>query len=146
MMRKIIPVLILLFSTMLMNAQTFGASGLDVKRTFSQTKPIYKQWLRLGNTTNVTIKFEQTPQGLKDALSLVQRMLVENELYMNRPDIYKSLRAEKVEEEDSAVLHGAIQDQEAKVNLAWFSPDGSTLHLFLGKYSYEVNVINAFKS
>ncbi len=145
MMRKIVLTLMFLCSTMFMQAQTFGATGLDVKGTFSQTNHVYEQWLRLGSTTGVTMKFEQTPEGLSDALKMVQRILIENELLINRPDIYKSVQAERIEKENPQNLHEAIQDEKARVNLAWFSPDNSTLHLFLGKYSYEVNVINAYK-
>lgn len=143
-MKKILffAVLFICFTS---NSQTFGASGLDVTGTFVTTKPIYGEWLRLGNTPDVTMKFPQTPQGIKDALSMVKRMLVKNEIMMEEPDIYKSIESDNITVENPEALSESIQKGESRINLAWFSPDGSTLHLFLGKYSYEVNVMKAYK-
>ena len=144
-MKKAGLTLLFLLSTFLLQAQTFGASGLDVKGNFASTNAVYNQWLRLGNTNNVTMKFTQTKTGLDEALDLVQRMLFKNGLDIARPDIYKNLEVENIDRNKTEQLNKLIQEGKARVNLAWFSPDGSTLHLFLDKNSYEVNVMNAYK-
>ncbi|WP_159802015.1 hypothetical protein [Flavobacterium sp. MK4S-17] len=142
-MKRFVFSILFVFTSTFMSAQAFGASGLKVTGNFASTKPVYQQWLKL-NGRDVTMKFPQTPQGLNDAVQEVQRMLVKNELLITRPDIYKSVEAD-IDEKNPERLHKSIQDGKSRINLAWYSPDGSTLHLFLGKNSYEVNVLNAYK-
>ncbi|MFL9843945.1 hypothetical protein [Flavobacterium rhizosphaerae] len=145
-MKTCIVTLLILFQGLFAGAQTFGATGLDVQGNFDATKPIYRQWLKLANKPDVTYKFQLTPEGLNDAMKLTERILIENGLDIDNPDIYKSIEADNIKGSDPQVLHKAIQSDKARVNLAWYSPDGSTLHLFLGKYSYEVNVLKAYKA
>lgn len=144
-MKKIVVTFVFLLGALTMQAQTFGASGLSVKGDYSSAKTDYNKWLRIGNTFDATMKFEQTEQGLDQAIGLVQRMLIENNLEIGRPDVYKSVGAEGTANKSSNDLNELIMKGKTRVNLAWFSPDGSTLQLFLDKNSYEVNVMNAYK-
>lgn len=144
-MKKIVVTFVFLLGALTMQAQTFGASGLSVKGNYSSAKADYNQWLRIGNTFDATMKFEQTEQGLDQAVGLVQRMLIENDLDVGKPDVYKSVKVEGLGNKNSSQLNTLIMKGKARVNMAWFSPDGSTLQLFLDKNSYEVNVMNAYK-
>lgn len=144
-MKKIVVTFVFLLGALTMQAQTFGASGLSVKGNYSSAKADYNQWLRIGNTFDATMKFEQTEQGLDQAVGLVQRMLIENDLDVGKPDVYKSVKVEGLGNKNSSQLNTLIMQGKARVNMAWFSPDGSTLQLFLDKNSYEVNVMNAYK-
>lgn len=144
-MKKIVVTFVFLLGALTMQAQTFGASGLSVKGNYSSAKADYNQWLRIGNTFDATMKFEQTEQGLDQAVGLVQRMLIENDLDVGKPDVYKSVKVEGLGSKNSSQLNTLIMQGKARVNMAWFSPDGSTLQLFLDKNSYEVNVMNAYK-
>jgi len=144
-MKKVI--LIVIFSVFAINvhAQTFGASGLNVQGTFDQRTSIYNTWLRLGNSQNVVIKFEQTPEGLSQAIKLTQQLLYKNELEMDKPYFYHSERSSEVRDDDMEGLHKSIQEGKSKINQAWYAKDGSLLRLFLGKNSYEIMISNAYK-
>lgn len=144
-MKKIVVTFVFLLGALTMQAQTFGASGLSVKGDYSSAKTDYNKWLRIGNTFDATMKFEQTEHGLDQAIGLVQRMLIENNLEIGKPDVYKSVGAEGTANKSSNDLNEMIMKGKTRVNLAWFSPDGSTLQLFLDKNSYEINVMNAYK-
>lgn len=144
-MKKVIFTTLVLFFTLILNAQTFGASGLDVKGTFSSVNPVYQTWLRLGNTQNAVIKFRQTPEGINEAMQLTQRLLLENRLDINTPYFYHSVKSNAVNEDDVTKLHESIQEGDTKINLSWFANDGALLHLFLGKNSYEITIMNAYK-
>jgi hypothetical protein len=126
-------------------AQAFGAAGVEVEGVFNTKKPVYYDWLRMGNTRQVTMKFPQTVKGIEDALQFTEQMLVKNELSINQPDQYKSVEMVDTKSDQPAALHNAIQDDKRKVNLVWYAADGAALHLFLGPYSYEINIYNAFK-
>ncbi len=41
-------IVVLLLAGVFCNAQTFGATGLDVKGTYDASNPVLGQWLRLG--------------------------------------------------------------------------------------------------
>ena len=127
------------------NAQSFGSAGVKVEGTFSTTKPVYYDWLRMGDTRQVTMKFPQTAKGVEDALQIAEQMLVKNRLSIDSPDQYNRVETTSVKKDTPAVLHTAIQAKKRKVNLVWYAADGSALHLFLGPYSYEINVYNAYK-
>lgn len=126
-------------------AQSFGAAGVEVEGVFDMNKAVYYDWLRMGDTRQVTMKFPQTAKGAEDALKIAEQMLVKNELSINQPDQYKSVEMVDTKSDQPAALHNAIQDGKRKVNLVWYAADGSALHLFLGPYSYEINIYNAFK-
>lgn len=142
-MKKTVFTLLFLLIVAFVQTQSFGASGLSVRGNFSNAKD-YQKWFRIGNTNDATMKFEQTEKGIDEAVATIQRMLVENNLDVGRPDVYKSVKVEGTGS-DTARLNRLIMSGDARVNLAWFAPDGSTLQLFLDKNSYEVNVMNAFK-
>lgn len=144
-MKKVTFTALLLFFVLVINAQTFGVSGLDVKGDFSSVNPVYQTWLRLGNTQNAVIKFRQTPEGINEAMQLTQRLLLENRLEMDRPYFYHSVNDNGLDADDFTELHESIQKGEAKINLSWYANDGALLHLFLGKNSYEITIMNAYK-
>lgn len=144
-MRKIVLLFVFSLFAVSMSAQTFGSSGLNVQGTFNQHTPIYNTWLRLGNSQNAVIKFEQTPEGLNQALKLTQQMLYKNELEMSRPYFYHSKRSSDIKDDDPEALHNSIQNGESKINQAWYAEDGSLLRLFLGRNSYEIMVSGAYK-
>lgn len=134
-----------LFTATAVSAQSFGAAGLEVEGTFSNTKAVYYDWLKKGNTNDVIMKFPQTPKGLEDALGIMNQMLLKNELLTSEPNIYNSVGDSDIQNDTPAELHDAIQSKKAKINLAWYAADGSAMQLFLGPYSYEINVYKAYK-
>lgn len=134
-----------LFAATVAGAQSFGAAGLEVKGTFSNTKPVYYDWLRKANTNDVIMKFPQTPQGIEDAMEIMNQMLLENQLLIAEPNIYNSVGDNNIQNDTPAELNDAIQSEEAKINLAWYAADGSIMQLFLGPYSYEIDVYKAYK-
>lgn len=144
---KMYGIVLFLLVGFTVQAQSFGTAGVEVKGNFNTNNPVYYEWLRHEGTNDVTMKFPQTPKGLEDAIGIAEQMLVKNNLSLDKPDEYNSVEVDGLESNNSQELNDAIQNQEAKVNLAWYSPDGSgaTLHLFLGKYSYEINVYKAYK-
>lgn len=142
---KVYVIVLFLFIGFMAQAQSFGAAGLEVEGAFNPKKAVYYDWLRHDGTNDVTMKFPQTAKGIEDAINIAEQMLVKNELFMDRPDEYNNVEVEDFKNNSPQQLHNAIQNQKAKVNLAWYSPDGSALHLFLGKYSYEINVYKAYK-
>ncbi|QYJ68024.1 hypothetical protein [Flavobacterium litorale] len=143
-MKMYLSMLFLVFGFTL-QAQSFGSASIKVEGTFNANKAIYHDWLRLGNTQDVTMKFPLTAQGVEDAMDITQQMLVKNRLFIEKPDVYKSVETGSNKSDSPQELHNAIQQQKSKINLAWYAPDGSTLHLFLGKYSYEVTIYKAYK-
>jgi hypothetical protein len=72
-------------------AQSFGAAGVKVEGVFDMNKAVYYDWLRMGDTRQVIVKFPQTAKGAEDALKIAEQMLVKNELSINQPDQYKSV-------------------------------------------------------
>ena len=134
-----------LFVATVAGAQSFGGAGLEVEGTFSNTEAVYYDWLRKGNTNDVIMKFPQTPKGLQDALDIMDQMLLKNQLLTSEPNIYNSVGDSYIENDTAAELHSAIQARKAKINLAWYAADSSAMQLFLGPYSYEINVYKAYK-
>ncbi|ALM50442.1 hypothetical protein AMR72_17045 [Flavobacterium psychrophilum] len=139
----------LLFIGMICNAQTFGATALDVKGTYDASKSVIGQWLRQGKSGNVTMIFPQTPNGVNEATTLVQGMLTENGLSFESPDIYKNIDGKDISNNNNNrnpdTLNASIQKGNSRVNLLWNAPDGSMLQLLLGKNAYEVTVMQAYK-
>jgi hypothetical protein len=146
---KNICLIIMLFAGFVMNAQSFGSTALEVKGTYEAARPIEGQWLRQGKSARVTMQFAQTPNGLSDAMTLVERILLENNMSFDDPDIYRSVEGKDIinnnNNRNPETMHNSIQKGSSKINLAWNSPDGSVLQLFLGSNSYEVTVMNAYK-
>ncbi|KAF2517484.1 hypothetical protein E0W68_10965 [Flavobacterium salilacus subsp. salilacus] len=142
---KMYSIMLFLLTAISLQAQSFGAAGLEVEGNFNPKNAVYYDWLRHEGTNDVTMKFPQTPKGIEDAMNIAQQMLVKNELFIDKPDEYNNVEVEDFKNNSSQQLHTAIQNQKAKINLAWYSPDGSTLHLFLGQYSYEINIYKAYK-
>lgn len=144
-MKRFIFIILFLLPFLNVNAQTFGSWPLDVNGTFSNTQPVYQTWLRMGNTQNAIIKFRLTPEGLNEAMQLAQQMLFKNRLEMDKPYFYHSVESPDIKDDDPTALHKSIQAGESKINLSWYASDGAMLHLFLGRYSYEITVYNAYK-
>ncbi|AXG74366.1 hypothetical protein DVK85_09030 [Flavobacterium arcticum] len=142
---KVNFIILFLFTALTLQAQSFGSAGLEIEGKFNPKNAVYYNWLLHEGTNDVTMKFPQTPKGIEDAVNIIEQMLVKNELSIDRPDEYNNVEVQGLKNNSAQQLNDAIQDQKAKVNLAWYSPDGSTLHLFLGKYSYEINVYKAYK-
>lgn len=134
-----------LFIATITSAQSFGGAGLEVEGTFSNTKAVYYDWLRKANTNDVVMKFPQTAKGLKDALDIMNQMLLKNELLTSEPNMYNSVGDSNIQNDTPEELNNAIQSKKAKINLAWYAADGSAMQLFLGPYSYEINVYKAYK-
>lgn len=143
--KKYTALLLLMLLGFTANAQKFGAAGVEVEGTFDASNAVYYDWLRQGNSQDVTMKFPLTAQGIEDALKITQQMLNRNGMLIEKPDVYKSVETGSNTGDSPSDLHRAIQKQTSKINLAWYAPDGSTLHLFLGKYSYELNIYKAYK-
>ena len=143
-MKKVLTTLLLL-AGMFMNAQTFGATALNVKGTMDNSKPAYGQWMRQGTSNRATMQFAQTSAGVSEAMTLVEGMLAENGLSFKDPDIYKSVEGKDLTSKNPDVLNNSIQKGNSKINLAWNAKDGSILQLLLGKNGYEVTVMNAYK-
>jgi hypothetical protein len=125
-------------------AQTFGASSITTEGSFNAANPVYKKWLVLSNKTDVVMKFEQTQDGLGSAMDLVAKMLLQNELDIDSPDIAKNV-INDVTRDNSASFLRSVMEGKSKINEAWNLPEGSTLHLFISKDSFEVNVLKAFR-
>lgn len=142
---KMYLLLFFLCSTFASQAQSFGGAGIEVEGSFNTNNAVYYDWLRLGNTQNVTMKFPLTAKGVEDAMKIVQQMLLQNKLLIEKPDMYNSVESGDIQGDSPMNLHNSIQNQKSKINMAWYAPDGSTLHLFLGKYSYEINIYKAYK-
>ena len=146
---KSIYTAVLLLAGMFCNAQTFGATALDVKGNYDAIKPLTGQWLRQGTSGKVTMAFPQTPNGVNEATTLVRGMLTENGLSFESPDIYRNIDGKDISNNNNNVnpdtLNSSIQKGNSKVNLAWKANDGSMLQLLLGKNAYEVTVSNAYK-
>jgi len=146
---KNIYMIVLLLAGVFCNAQTFGATGLDVKGNYNASAPVTGQWLRLGKSNNVTMVFPQTPNGISAATTLVQGMLFENGLSFDKPDIFRSINGNDVSNNNNNanedILNSSILKNKSKINLAWNANDGSVLQLLLSKNTYEVIVINAYK-
>lgn len=146
---KSIYIMVLLLAGMLCKAQTFGASALDVKGTYDGKKPIMGQWLRQGTSDSATMVFAKTPNGISEATTLVQRMLTENGLSFEMPDIYNSIEGKDIinnnNNRNPDTMNSSIQKGNSRINLAWNAKDGSILQLLLDKNAYEVIVMNAYK-
>lgn len=138
---------LLLLTGMFINAQTFGATALSVNGTFDASSSVVGQWLRQGNSDRVIIRFAQTPNGINEAMTLVDGMLLENGMSFTDPDIYRSVEGKDIlnNNRNPDILHNSIQKGNSKINLAWNAKDGSVLQLFLGKNGYEVTVMGAYK-
>lgn len=133
--------LLLLFFGMFCNAQTFGATALDVKGSSSQGTG---KWMKKGNLDAVMM-FDKSAKGISDATALVQRMLVENGMSFEEPDMYNSIEGKDTGDKSPEALHNSIQKGNSKINLAWKAKDGSMVQLLLVKTAYEVIVMNAYK-
>lgn len=140
---------VLVLAGALCNAQTFGATALNVKGTYDASKPATGQWLRQGTSSKVTMVFPQTPNGINEATTLVQGMLTDNGLSFDNPDIYKNVDGKDLSNNNNNrnpdTMNASIQKGNSKVNLMWNANDGSMLHLLLSKNAYEVTVMNAYK-
>lgn len=130
-------------------AQTFGATGLEVVGNYDPATSITGQWLKQGNSGKVVMVFPQTPNGITAATTLIQGMLLENEMSFEKPDIYNSVYGKDVSNNNNNrnpdTMHTSILKGNSKVNLAWIAKDDSMLQLLLGKNAYEVIVTNAYK-
>lgn len=144
---KSIYTALLLLAGMFCNAQTFGATALEVKGDASSQ--VTGQWLRQGTSDNVTMGFAKTPNGISEATTLVQRMLLENGISMEEPDIYNSIMGKDVINNNNNLnpetMHNSIQKGFSKINVAWKAKDGSVIQLLLAKSAYEVIVLDAYK-
>jgi hypothetical protein len=93
--------------------------------------------------------FAKTPNGISEATTLVQRMLLENDISFEKPDIYNSIEGKDVTNNNNNVnpdtMNTSIQKGNSKINLAWKAKDGSMLQLLLGKTAYEIIVMDAYK-
>lgn len=145
---KIIYVVALLFVGVFCNAQTFGATALDVKGNYNPSEQVTGQWLKKGSRDAVML-FAKTPNGISDATTFVQRMLVENDMNFEEPDMYNSIEGKDVTNNNNnrnpETLHSSIQKGKSKINVAWKANDGSVVQLLLAKDAYEVIVMNAYK-
>lgn len=146
---KSICTVLLLLAGMFCNAQTFGATDLDVKGTYDSAKPVTGRWLRMGSSDKVTMLFAQTPNDVNEATTLVQGMLTDNGLSFESPDIYNNIDGKDLinnnNNRNPDTLNSSILKGNSRVNLAWNAKDGSMLQLLLVKNSYEVIVMNAYK-
>jgi hypothetical protein len=146
---KSIYTALLLLTGMLCNAQTFGASALDVKGIYDTSRPVTGQWLRMGGSANVVMVFAKTPNGISEATTLVQRMLEENDISFEKPDIYNSIEGKDVTNNNNNVnaetMDTSIKKGNSKINLAWKANDSSIVQLLLAKSAYEVIVLGAYK-
>ncbi|PZR19886.1 MAG: hypothetical protein DI539_12455 [Flavobacterium psychrophilum] len=145
---KIIYVAVLLFAGIFCKAQTFGATALDVKGNYNPSEQVTGQWLKKGSMDAVMV-FSKTPNGVSDATTFVQRMLVENDMNFEEPDMYNSIEGKDVTNNNNnrnpETLHNSIQKGKSKINVAWKANDGSVVQLLLAKDAYEVIVMNAYK-
>ncbi|RYJ42759.1 hypothetical protein [Flavobacterium beibuense] len=144
-MRKYYIFLILLFSLAAANAQSFGNSEIRVDGTYDINMLIYGVWLRQGTTGNVTMRFNQTPEGITTAVNMVKKMLADNGKSMENPDIFNSFEGSDLNRRDSGKMHYSIQAGNSRINEGWILEDGSVLQLLFGACNYEVNIINAYK-
>ena len=146
---KSIYIMIVLLTGMFCNAQTFGASALDVKGNYDGSKPVTGQWLRQGASDRAVMVFSQTPNGISDATTMVQRMLTENGLSFEMPDIYNSIEGKDIinnnNNRNPDTMNASIQKGNSRINLAWKAADGAMLQLLLDKNAYEVIVMNAYR-
>lgn len=146
---KSIYTVVLLLAGIFCNAQTFGATALDVKGIYNASKPVIGQWLRKGGSDDVTMVFAKTPNGISEATTMVQRMLTENGMSFEKPDIYNSVEGKDVTNNNNNVnpdtMNTSIKKGNSMINLAWKANDGSIVQLLLGKTAYEVTVMNAYK-
>lgn len=145
---KSIYAALLLFFGMICNAQTFGATALDIKGNYNPSEQVTGQWLKKGNADAVMV-FAKTPNGISEATTLVQRMLLENDINFEEPDIYNSIEGKDVTNNNNnrnpETMHNSIQKGFSKINVAWKAKDGSVVQLLLAKDAYEVIVMNAYK-
>ena len=145
---KSIYTALLVLSGVFCNAQTFGATALDVKGDYNASELITGQWLKKGNTDAVMV-FAKTPNGVSEATTLVKRMLLENDLDIQEPDIYNSIEGKDVTNNNNNrnpdTMNTSIQKGNSKINVVWKAKDGSMLQLLLAKSAYEVIVMNACK-
>lgn len=125
-------------------AQSFGTAEIKVGGEYNQNQPVYGKWLLLSNKTDVVIKFQRTTDGLDSALDLADKLLVANNLDMDNPDIYKTMINDG-KRDNTKLLYESIIKGTSKINEAWNLSEGSTLHLFLSKDSFEINIIKAYK-
>lgn len=145
---KTIYITVLLLVSVFCNAQTFGSTALDVKGNYNPSMEVTGQWLKKGSY-DVVMSFEKTPKGLSDATALVQRMLEENDMSIQNPDIYNSIEGKDITANNNNKtpdsMNKSIQKGNSKINLAWKAIEGSVLQLLLSKDAYEVTVLNAYK-
>ncbi|MFL9837484.1 hypothetical protein ABS768_08250 [Flavobacterium sp. ST-75] len=144
-MRKYYTLLLLLFTIAAANAQSFGRSELKVNGTYDINMLIYDVWLRQGTTANITMRFNQTPEGITKALAMVNRMLNENGRFIENPDIFNSFEGKDLDRKNPDKIHYSVQAGNSRINEGWVLDDGSVLQLLLGACNYEVNVLNAYK-
>ena len=146
-MKSIYAALVLL-TGMFCNAQTFGATALAVKGNYNPSEQVTGQWLKKGNTDAVMV-FAKTPNGVSEATTLVKRMLLENDINFEEPDIYNSIEGKDVTNNNNNrnpdTMNTSIQKGNSKINLVWKAKDGSMVQLLLTKTAYEVIVMNAYK-
>jgi hypothetical protein len=145
-MKRIYLILLLVIGMGHANAQNFGATPLDVKGTYDGTKPVYDVWLKQGQS-NATMKFNETVNGIDNAFTETERLLLQNGRSRDDFDIYKSTEGSDLEgdKKNPQVLHNSIQKGKTKINLSWNLKDGSILQLFLAKDAYEINIFHAYK-
>jgi hypothetical protein len=103
----------------------------------------------MGGSANVVMVFAKTPNGISEATTLVQRMLEENDISFEKPDIYNSIEGKDVTNNNNNVnaetMDTSIKKGNSKINLAWKANDSSIVQLLLAKSAYEVIVLGAYK-
>ncbi len=144
-MKKLYMVLLFALSGFMAGAQSFGTSKFEVTGTYDINMLIYNVWLQQGSTGNVTMRFNQTPEGINEAVQMVKKMLAENGRSMENPDVFNSFEGSDLNRKDAGKMHYSIQVGNSRINEGWIADDGSILQLLLGACNYEVNIINAIK-
>jgi hypothetical protein len=125
------------------SAQTFGSASINVEGSFNATQPVYRKWLTLPNKNNVVMKYELTEKGLNDAIEAANKLLLQNQLDPGNPDIISTVINDG-NRDNIPSLYKSVIAGKSKINEAWNLPEGSTLHLFISKDSFEINILKAY--
>lgn len=137
--------LLLLFAVgFSVSAQSFGSASINVEGSYSATQSVYRKWLTLPNKNSVVMKFELTEKGLNDAIEAANKLLLQNERDPAAPDIISTVINDGGRDNIPA-LYKSVVAGKSKINEAWNLPEGSTLHLFISKDSFEINILKAYK-
>ena len=127
------------------NAQSFGTSPITVNGTYDVNHLVYGVWLRHGSSGNVTMRFNQTTEGIDNALKMVKGLLATNNRSFDNPDLYNSYEEDAENKKNPTALNTSVQTGYSRINEGWMASDGSVLQLLLGSCHYEISIINAYK-